>query len=153
MTNTQNVPRIRGATLDDAADIARLCGELGYPAAAQDMHARLALLLPQATQFIAVAEREHALYGWIAAERRVLLEYGERAEIVGLVVDARARRTGVGQALVAAAERWACGQGLREIAVRSNIARIESHPFYKRLGFVRRKTQHNYAKPLELSER
>ena len=153
MTNTHNMPRIRSAALDDAAEIARLCGELGYPAAAQDLHERLALLLPQATQFIAVAEREHALYGWVAAERRVLLEYGERAEIVGLVVDARARRIGVGQALVAAAERWACGQGLREITVRSNIARVESHPFYERLGFVRRKTQHNYAKPLELPQR
>ena len=153
MTNMHYMPRIRSAALDDAAEMARLCGELGYPATGPDKHDRLALLLPQATQFIAVAEREEALYGWIAAERRMLVEYGERAEIVGLVVDARARRIGVGQALVAATERWACAQGLREITVRSNIARVESHPFYERLGFVRRKTQHNYAKALEASQR
>lgn len=153
MIDADVLPRIRPATLDDADEIARLSGELGYPATTADMRSRLSILLPQATQFIAVAARGSALYGWIAAERRVLLEYGERAEIVGLVVDVRARRGGIGQRLVCAAERWMREQGLREITVRSNAARIESHPFYERLGFVRRKTQHSYAKALTLPER
>ena len=153
MTATRDPPHIRRAQLDDAAEIARLSGDLGYPATALEMRARLALLLPRAAHFVAVAGRDDALHGWVAAERRVLLEYGERAEIVGLVVDARARRTGVGQALVAAAERWAGEQGLGELTVRSNAARVESHPFYERLGFVRRKTQHSYAKALTPTKR
>lgn len=139
---------VRGATLADAAEIARLSAELGYPATGEQMHARLAQLLPQATHFVAVADSSTGLHGWIAAERRLLLEYGDCAEIVGLVVDARARRGGVGQALVAAAEQWARDQALDELTVRSNIVREASHPFYERLGFVRRKTQHSYAKAL-----
>jgi len=42
----------------------------------------------------------------------------------------------------------ATGQGLGDIAVRSNVARIESHPFYDRLGYRRVKTQHAYRKRL-----
>jgi hypothetical protein len=34
------------------------------------------------------------------------------------------------------------------MAVRSNVARAESHPFYERLGYVRTKTQHAYRKRL-----
>jgi len=140
--------KVRRATPADADEMARLSDELGYPAQPEQMQARLALLLPQARQFIAVAASEHALYGWISVERRLLIEYGERVEIVGLVVDARVRRSGVGKALVAAAEDWARAQGVDAITVRSNVARAESHPFYEHLGFVRRKTQHNYAKML-----
>ncbi len=61
---------------------------------------------------------------------------------------ASARRMGIGKALVSAAEQWTARQGLTSIRVRSNISRAESHPFYERLGFIRKKTQHAYAKPL-----
>ena len=35
-------PRLRNARLDDAAEISRLAGELGYPSTTQDIAARLA---------------------------------------------------------------------------------------------------------------
>jgi GNAT superfamily N-acetyltransferase len=54
----------------------------------------------------------------------------------------------VGRALVAEVEGWASARGLREVSVRSNVARAESHPFYERLGYVRAKTQHVYRKVL-----
>lgn len=140
---------IRRATLSDAAAIAALSGELGYPASTQQMSSRLAALLPRAEQFIAVAATPAGdPIAWIGAERRVLLEYGDKAEITGLVVGAAARRTGVGRALVRAVEQWAFAQGLAIVAVRSNAARIESHPFYASLGFARTKTQHSYEKVL-----
>ena len=44
--------------------------------------------------------------------------------------------------------RWASERGLREIAVRSNVVRAESHPFYEGRGYARVKTQHVYLKPL-----
>jgi hypothetical protein len=34
------------------------------------------------------------------------------------------------------------------MAVRSNVTRTESHPFYERLGYARVKTQHAYRKRL-----
>ena len=95
-----------------------------------------------------VAEQDSGVVGWVAAERRLLLESGERVEIVGLIVGAAARRSGIGAALVRAAEDWAVGQQLHLMSVRSSVARIESHPFYERLGYIRSKTQHAYLKRL-----
>ena len=140
---------LRPACIEDAAEIARLAGELGYPVEAAAMDARLRAILPLQQHRIAAAQGEHGrLLGWIAVERRLTLESGERIEIVGLVVDAAARGSGVGRALVADAERWAREQGFDAIAVRSNVTRAESHPFYERLDYVRVKTQHAYRKPL-----
>jgi GNAT superfamily N-acetyltransferase len=81
-------------------------------------------------------------------ERRLVLVAGARAEIVGLVVDAAARRRGVGTLLVNAAEQWARAANLADIVVRSNVMRDASHGFYLASGFGRVKTQHIYAKSL-----
>jgi len=139
---------IRPALVDDAADIARLATELGYPTTTEQANSRLTLLLPRDSYFVAVADVSSQLVGWVAAERRLLLESGERVEIVGLIVSAAARRSGIGAALVEAAEDWARAQGMQVLSVRSNVARVEAHPFYEHLGYVRSKTQHAYTKQL-----
>ena len=139
---------LRNARVDDAAKIARLADELGYPATSMEIAARLAVLLPQAHHHVMVAEGDGTLFGWIAVERRLTLESGERIEIVGLVVATTTKRGGIGRALVTDAERWALGQGFDSITVRSNVTRTESHPFYERLGYVRCKTQHAYSRSL-----
>jgi GNAT superfamily N-acetyltransferase len=139
---------LRPARLDDAAEIARLAGELGYPAAASDMASRLFCILPMSAHHVYVVDQGHFLLGWIAVEHRMTLESGECVEIVGLVVSAAARQGGVGRMLAAEAERWARALGVDVITVRSNVARDTSHPFYEHLGYVRRKTQHVYRKAL-----
>jgi len=140
--------RLRPAGLSDAEAISRLTTELGYPSTVDEIVQRLDVLLRADTRFIVVAEQDSAVVGWVAAERRLLLESGERVEIVGLIVGAEARRSGIGAALVQAAEDWAVEQKLQVISVRSSIARVESHPFYERLGYIRSKTQHAYMKRL-----
>jgi len=141
---------IRSASLADAAEIARLASQLGYPATAGEILARLEALLAKPNHFIAVAaaEEKPGLRGWIAAEKRDLLIASDRVEIMGLVVDRAARRQGVGQILVAEVERWAVTRGVGEVVVRSNILRPESHPFYEQLGYHREKSQHVYLKHL-----
>ncbi len=139
---------LRPAALADAAEIARLSTELGYPVCADDMAPRLEIMLADPNRHVIAAATQGGLLGWIGLERRLSLEGGEQAEIVGLVVDARARRLGVGAALTGAAEQWARGFGYHQLFVRSNAARVESHPFYEKHGYRRRKTQHVYSKPL-----
>jgi GNAT superfamily N-acetyltransferase len=139
---------IRPANLSDAAAMACLTTELGYPTSTDDMRSRLEMLLPRESQYIAVAESAREIVGWIAVEHRVVLESGARAEIVGLVVTEPARRSGAGSALVRDGEEWARQRGHSVINVRSNVARPEAHPFYERLGYVRTKTQHAYRKDL-----
>lgn len=139
---------LRPATPADAAEIARLSAQLGYPATAQAIESRLRKLVDSPSHEVLVAAGEGRLDGFVAVEHRLIIEYGERGEIVALVVDERARRGGVGRALLTAAERWASARGLADIVVRSNAARQESHPFYESIGYGRTKTQHVYRKPL-----
>ena len=137
---------IRRARNADAPELARLSGELGYPLTAEEMARRLAVLLPNERHLVAVAAVDGALRGWAHIEHRFSLEGGDRAELMGLVVDSKARRGGVGRELVALAEAWAVARGMASVTVRSNAARAESHPFYEQLGYTRSKTQHVYVK-------
>lgn len=149
MPKGDDMTAIRAARAEDAAELARLTEQWGHPTSTDDMTARLAVLLPRPEHFIVVADGDPGmLRGWAAAERRLSLGSGDGIELVGLVVDAAARRTGVGRSLVDAVERWAAGQGASAVLLRSNVARVESHPFYERIGYMRRKTQHAYHKPL-----
>jgi GNAT superfamily N-acetyltransferase len=145
----QRAPLIRPVRLEDAAEIAELSGQLGYPVSVSEMSGRLSRALDDPDYGITVAEStDGSLLGWIGMEFRFLLELGEEVEIVGLVVRQGARRLGIGKALLAAAEEWARRRGQESIRVRSNVTRPESHPFYERMGYARVKTQHCYRKPL-----
>lgn len=142
-------PTLRAARMDDSAEVARLCTQLGYPATTDEMAARLSVVISAGDRQVFVVEDGDRLLGWIGIELRITLETGRKAEIIGLVVDAQARRSGTGRALVDAAENWVRQHGLDTVTVRSNTVRLESHPFYEGIGFVRRKSQHVYFKPLE----
>lgn len=138
---------IRVAEQSDAEEITRLCIELDYPVSCTDIESRLLALRETDNRFIAVAPGDESkLLGWVAAEHRLLLESGERVEIVGLVVDPSARRQGIGRALVSAVESWTAGRGLSTVFVRSNATRDDSHHFYRGIGYDRIKTQHAYVK-------
>ena len=139
---------VRRASVDDAAEMTRLSEQLGYPMQPAEMTRRLGVLLPNERHYIAVAVDAGRLLGWMHVEHRSSLEGGDRAELMGLVVDSSARRGGVGSRLVDAAEQWARARGLPALTVRSNAAREQSHPFYEALGYAREKTQHVYRKAL-----
>ncbi|WP_207308782.1 GNAT family N-acetyltransferase [Marinobacter caseinilyticus] len=144
------MPHIRVARQTDTKALARLTSQLGYPADAQAMGDRLAILLGSDQYQVLVAESDASdLLGWGVIERRLGLESGPFAELTGLVVSDARRRTGVGRALVTAAEQWAESQALAVVCVRSNALRHASHPFYESLGYQRIKTQHVYNKTLK----
>jgi GNAT superfamily N-acetyltransferase len=133
----------------DAGRLACLSAELGYPVPADALAERLGHLLEHEGEIVLVAELIPGdVVGWVHGSEQLLLESGRRCELLGLVVDARHRGRGVGRRLVAAVEDWAAERGLDQMAVRSNVARTESHPFYERLGYARVKTQHSYRKSL-----
>jgi GNAT superfamily N-acetyltransferase len=143
------VTEIRQARSADAAAIAALTGQLGYPVAAGAMLKRLTPILDSACDIVLVSctDRDRPV-GWIHVSERQLLEADAYCEIAGLVVDSAHRREGRAARLVAAAERWARERGHAQITVHSNIVRAESHPFYERAGYTRVKTQHVYRKAL-----
>jgi GNAT superfamily N-acetyltransferase len=147
---TQSLPawHLRRARLEDAAEIARLVTELGYPVEAGAILPRLQALLVHPDHLVTVAAGPNdRLSGVIMAEHRVLLLYGPQVEIMGLSVGSDVRRMGVGRALVREVEAWAQQFRDSQIVVRSNVVRPESHPFYEKIGYERKKTQHVYSRP------
>ena len=92
---------IRRAASADAAPIAALTLQLGYPADEAAIRTRLSQLLPDPAQLVLVAESDDTIIGWLHAHAYTALEAGPQVEIVGLVVSTRHQRCGAGRALVA----------------------------------------------------
>ena len=148
MATSRVMVEVRSARVEDAAELASLSAQLGYPVPPDLLADRLARILGRPDELVLVAcAPAGPIVGWVHGAEQWFLEAEVRCELLGLVVDSGHRREGVGQRLVAAVERWAEQRRLGEISVRSNVARAESHPFYERLGYRRVKTQHVYRKP------
>ena len=139
---------IRKAELDDVREITELTCQLGYPADVHVMHDRLERLLAREDQLVVVAFLENQVCGWLQAHACEALESGFRVEIAGLVVAEASRRRGIGRMLVDSAETWALEKGAKQLVVRSNTKRVESHAFYPALGFSASKTQAVYRKKI-----
>src|ERR1700730_11528945 len=101
--------RIRRTHGEDAARLAELSGQLGYPASAKQMRARLREVLKDRDGACFVAETRDGLTGWGHVSTTPLLEVERRAEVNGLVVEEKVRSQGTGALLLLAAEKWAKG--------------------------------------------
>jgi predicted N-acetyltransferase YhbS len=131
----------------DAGAVAKLSGELGYPSGAAAVRRRFRAINPDDLLIAAVNDADEPI-GFIHATRIRTLETDMRVHIVGLVVSAAARRTGVARQLIAEAERWAAESEAAAIVVRSNTARSAPHDFYPAVGYTKVKTQAVYLKKL-----
>jgi len=145
----QRSAKIRRAKASDAARIAVLCRQLGYPTTTREMSARLKEALKERNGACFVAEtEEHGVIGWVHASVTPLLEVERRAEVNGLVVDEQVRSGGVGWLLLEAAEQWARRMRCGGMSVRSNVIRERAHRFYERHGYEHYKTQKAFRKKL-----
>jgi GNAT superfamily N-acetyltransferase len=95
-----------------------------------------------------VAETGGQISGWAHVHAYPLPEMDFHAELGGLVVAEAHRGSGVGKALLAAAEEWARRNGCRELWLRSNVIRTEAHRFYQGRGYENIKSQHTFRKRL-----
>lgn len=141
--------KIRRARPGDAAKLAELSGQLGYPTDTAQMKKRLKSIKPASQNAVFVADLPGAgVIGWTHVSVEPLLEVGIRAEINGLVVADGQRSAGAGWQLLEAAERWAKRHGCESMSVRSNVIRDRAHQFYERHSYQHYKTQKAFRKPL-----
>jgi GNAT superfamily N-acetyltransferase len=144
-----NELKIRRAKMTDAERLAELAGQLGYPATATQLRARIRRILPASQHAVFVAESANdGVVGWLHVSRQLLLEVEIRAEVNGLVVAEGQRSLGAGARLLAAAEDWARKHGCKSMSVRSNVIRERAHNFYERNGYEHYKSQKSFRKPL-----
>jgi GNAT superfamily N-acetyltransferase len=139
MASDEAAVSIRAARLDDAAAVAALCGELGYPITAD--HAALHIGAPRGVALLVADRGDGAVIWWIELAVRRTVELGDAAEIQAFVVAEAERGRAVGSALLAAAEAWARDRALPRIRVRSNVVRERTHRFYLQRGYTERKRQ------------
>jgi GNAT superfamily N-acetyltransferase len=139
--------------LADAAILADLAGQLGYPTTEAELAERLRRVLGSANDavLVAVTDGDRPI-GWVHVGRELLLEATDTASLQGLVVDEAHRSGGVGAELLAAAEDWARANGCTRMTVRSRVARERAHRFYEREGYLLEKTSHVFRKSLVSGE-
>ena len=108
-----------------------LLKQLGYEIAAAELDSRIACVLGTANHHVAVAEEHGRVVGLVHVFERPALEKPCEAVVQALVVDAKLRRRGIGEALMEAAEAWAKARGLASVALSTQHAQV----FYTRLGY------------------
>lgn len=141
--------KIRPARSKDAARLAELSSQLGYPSTAVETLQRMRKLKPASLSALFVAEDGDAgVVGWAHVSVNYLIEVGTRAELNGLIVAEGQRSRGAGARLLEAAEAWARKHGCPSMSVRSNVIRERAHKFYERQGYEHYKTQKAFRKSL-----
>ena len=130
---------IRDAVGGDAAAIARLLGELGYPPSAEGVADLVARYLAADRSRVQVAEFEGEVVGLVATHAVLRLDAdGVTCRITDIVVAERVRGRGIGSALMRAAEEEARRAGAPRLDLSSGDWRNDAHRFYARHGFETR---------------
>jgi ribosomal protein S18 acetylase RimI-like enzyme len=138
---------IRAAEMDDAAALAQLMCELGYETSPAEMQQRLNSVLRDAYCRTFVAEFSGQVCGMIGTLRHASHEHNDPSgKIIALVVSKKQRRSGIGRALIAAAEKDFANRGITRISLTTRFSREGAHQFYESLGYTR--TGYRFAKDL-----
>jgi GNAT superfamily N-acetyltransferase len=127
-------PTVRDARRADAAAIAALLTQLGYPSDAATVQERLDRLQIVGDRVV-VAELDGEVVGLAHLQVTPAIERDRPAGKLGaLVVDEAHRGGGVGRALVEAAEAEARLRGCELLYLTTSEGRDDAHAFYERVG-------------------
>jgi ribosomal protein S18 acetylase RimI-like enzyme len=138
---------VREAQPRDAATVAVLLGELGYPSTREQAAERLERIAGDPSTWLAVAELDGEVAGFGVLHVQNLVERDEPGcEVAGLVVGERFRRRRIGELLMEALEREARTRGGKTMVLNTANRRADAHAFYESLGYEH--TGRRYAKPL-----
>jgi len=129
---------IRDAELNDAAELAVLMCELGYQTDRTEMETRLELILSNPGYKTFVAIMDGNVCGMIGTLAYPSYEHNDASgRILAVVTSRRARRRGIGRALIATAEKDLAQRGIRRVSLDTRLTREDAHKFYQLLGYER----------------
>jgi GNAT superfamily N-acetyltransferase len=129
---------IRPAREEDSQELARLFVELGHPITSTQILTQWPAWSQYGSQALVAAQLDGQLLGVITLHSMIVLHRPKPVgRVSALVVDARLRGSGVGRALMAAAESSLKDAGCGLIEITSNKRLVDAHAFYEHLGYIR----------------
>lgn len=138
---------IRLCAAEDTIFIHRLNKyEMGYDFPLTETEKQLLDIISRGTDRIFVAESDGEVIGYVHACDYQLLYSEPMKNIMGIAVDSRYKRRGVGSMLLKAVEDWAARSGAQAVRLTSGEERAEAHEFYKACGYCCGKKQLNFRK-------
>jgi len=129
--------RVRPAAEADAATVAVLVTQLGYPSDVSQVLARMRRVQDDPDIRMLVAENDAGIVGMIgimvfpAFHRDGLHGY-----VTAMVVDQTVRGGGIGAALLQAGEAWFAERGVKRVNLTTALHREEAHVFYEKNGYT-----------------
>lgn len=128
---------IREAVIEDAAHIAGLLKELGYPSTPAFAQSKIVELSKSDSDTVLVAETDGRVIGVAHLHIAELFhEPGRLGRVMAIVVKNDYRGLGVGQKLITLIENTARKAGCTKMELTSGIHRDDAHIFYKNLGYI-----------------
>lgn len=126
---------IRLAKPDDAAAVAELLHQMGYPVSIAESVKRIEQYV-QPSYLLWVAEKDKVVVGYIALHTYHVLHLpAPEGRIISFCVDEKVRGTGVGTVLLHAAEDYFKENCCYKIVLNSNLKRPDTHQYYLNRGY------------------
>jgi GNAT superfamily N-acetyltransferase len=127
---------VRAVEAGDMEALADLMTQLGYETRTSEMQMRMEAVLANKNYATFVAVSKGKVCGMIGTQISYSYEHNNPgARILALVVSENVRGSGVGQALIAAAESNLARRNIRRVAVYTHFRRTKAHEFYEKLGY------------------
>jgi GNAT superfamily N-acetyltransferase len=133
---------------EDAAQVAVLAEQLGYPCRVDEVRPRIEELLALPDEQLRVARQGERVVGYIHFLLRHSLTGARRVEIAQIVVLEELRGRGIGAAMLELAEEWARSRAVKRMRLLSRATRADAHRLYLKVGYAINKTSHVFEKAL-----
>jgi ribosomal protein S18 acetylase RimI-like enzyme len=137
MNDEKNVEvTVRAVEATDFEALADLMTQLGYETRASEMQMRMEPILANKNYATFVGISDGKVCGMIGTLTCYTYEHNSpSARILALVVSEKMRGRGVGEALIAAAEKNLAQRNIKRVAVNARFERTRAHEFYQKLGY------------------
>jgi ribosomal protein S18 acetylase RimI-like enzyme len=127
---------VRAVEAADMEALADLMTQLGYETRTSEMQMRMETILANKNFATFVAVSEGKVCGMIGTQTGYSYEHNNPGgRILALVVSEKMRGRGVGEALIAAAEKDLAQKNINRVAVNTHFRRTQAHEFYEKLGY------------------
>ncbi len=133
---------LREAYISDLSGVIELAKRSGFPISQGDFTQRVQEIFRQTDHRIFLAVDESAqVRAWLHVHVRYGLEFNPTGELGSFVLDPDCRRTKIGPALVAEAEKWCVHSGCFRLVTRIPTENQDAFDFFSHQGFTQIKEQ------------